>query len=308
MPDLPPCVWGRLPEDEDGLETAAADYYGAPSPLPLAGSQAAIQILPKLRAPCRVGVPAVGYAEHAYAWRSAGHEVIALADGDPGELLDAGPGRLDCLVVINPNNPTGQRWPVETLLGWHARLAARGGWLVVDEAFMDATPEASLMPHAGIPGLIMLRSLGKFFGLAGARVGFLMAERQVHERASVCLGPWTLSGPARWVAAQSLEDRAWQAATRRALPMAAARLAGLLHLHGLTPAGGTALFQWVRTETADQLHAALARQGILVRHFAHPASIRFGLPGDESQWARLAQALRAVSSAARIDESCCHSG
>lgn len=294
IPAIPQSLWCRLPEDGDGLETAAVGYYGALSPLPLAGSQAAIQILPRLRPPCRVGVPAVGYAEHAHAWRSAGHEVVALADGDPHGLLEAGPGQLDCLVAINPNNPTGRCWPIETLLDWHGRLAARGGWLVVDEAFMDATPETSLLPDAETPGLILLRSLGKFFGLAGARVGFLMAEREIREQASVCLGPWTLSGPARWVAAKALEDHAWQAATRYALPIAAERLARLLHSHGLAPSGGTALFQWIRTEEADRIREALARQGILVRHFEHPASLRFGLPGDESQWARLAEALAQV--------------
>ncbi|AFL75087.1 L-threonine O-3-phosphate decarboxylase [Thiocystis violascens DSM 198] len=294
---LPAAVWGRLPEEGDGLESAAARYYGAPCPLPLAGSQAAIQSLPTLRAPCRVGVPRVGYREHAHAWCRAGHQVVELVDSDPGRWLDDGPERLDCLVVINPNNPTGRCWPIATLLDWHARLAARGGWLIVDEAFMDATPEASLTPFAGRPGLILLRSLGKFFGLAGARVGFLFAESALRARLLSWLGPWTLSGPSRAIARQALADTVWQQVTRAALPLAADRLAELLRRYGLAPMGGTALFQWVLTDEADRIQANLARQGILVRRFIRPPSLRFGLPGDERDWRRLEMALTAVAHA-----------
>ena len=73
------------------------------------------------------------------------------------------------MVLVQPNNPTGALFARSRLLDWHARLARRGGWLVVDEAFIDPTPDASLAPMAGADGLVVLRSLGKFFGLAGAR-------------------------------------------------------------------------------------------------------------------------------------------
>lgn len=295
VPALPASLWSRLPETDDGLERAASDYYGASEPLPLAGSQAAIQLIPKLRPPGRVGVPEVGYAEHAHAWRCAGHEVVPLPDGDAAPWLDVGPERLDCVVVINPNNPTGRRWSPETLLDWHARLAARGGWLVVDEAFMDATPESSVMPHAGRPGLILLRSFGKFFGLAGARVGFLFAEAQIRRRVAHGLGPWTLTGPSRWVAARALEDTAWYAQTAARLARDSERLAALLRDQGLTPSGGTSLFQWVETIHAERIYVGLAARGILIRLFAHPKSLRFGLPGEDGEWQRLAKALASLS-------------
>jgi cobalamin biosynthesis protein CobC len=296
VPAVPPSVWARLPEDDDGLEIAAERYYAASGALPLAGSQAAIQLLPTLRPPGRVGIPEVGYREHAHAWHRAGHRVISLPDGDPGDRLDDGSEheRLDVLVVINPNNPTGRRWPVATLLDWHARLAARGGWLVVDEAFMDATPDESVLPYLGRPGLVVLRSLGKFFGLAGARVGFLFAEPELRERAAQALGPWTLSGPSRWIARSALEDREWQSAMRAALPSVSERLAELLSRRGLTPTGGTALFQWVRTPQAERFHEQLCEQGILTRLFAQPASLRFGLPGCEAEWERLERALASL--------------
>lgn len=292
---MPGSAWHRLPEADDGLEQAAARYYGAASPLPLAGSQAAIQALPLLRSPCRVGVPDVGYQEHAYAWRRAGHEVVSLPGCDLDRYLDAGSGALDCLVVINPNNPTGRRFSQETLLGWLEHLAGRGGWLILDEAFMDPTPGQSMLAHAGRPGLIILRSLGKFFGLAGARVGFLYAEAEVRASVGRFLGPWTLSGPSRWAAARALEDRHWQVETRSALQAASARLARLLSTNGLAASGGTPLFQWVQTERAGVIHERLAARGILTRHFQEPLSLRFGLPGEESDWERLEDALRLLS-------------
>lgn len=291
VPPVPAACWGRLPEDDDGLERAARDYYGHDGLLPVAGSQAALQMLPELRAPCRVGIPVPGYAEHAQAWRRAGHRIVPLPEGDPGPTLE----HLEVLVVIQPNNPTGRRHDLDRLLDWRTRLAARGGWLVVDEAFMDPTPEASLLPHGPLPGLILLRSLGKFFGLAGARVGFAMAEAALLGRLRERLGPWTLSGPSRWVATQALADRAWQAAARPALLASGARLADLLDRQGLTPNGGTPLFQWVCTPAAPRIQDALARQGILVRRFTAPASLRFGLPGTAAQWRRLEVALQSLT-------------
>lgn len=290
VPTVPATVWQRLPEPDDGLEAAATVYYGTPNVLPVAGSQAAIQALPLLRDLGRVGVLSPTYAEHAHAWRRAGHRVESLTVGE----LDAAPDRLDALVLVNPNNPTGARFPYATLLGWRERLAGRGGWLVVDEAFVDTTPSESLAVHAGLPGLIVLRSLGKFFGLAGARVGFVLAEPALLEQMSEQLGPWTVTGPSRWVAKRALADRAWQEETRLGLVRSGKRLADLLGRQGLAVAGGAYLFQWVPSPNAEFWRDALARRGILVRRFADPPGLRFGLPGPESAWRRLELALAGV--------------
>lgn len=287
VPPLPPSAWSRLPEDEDGIEAAARAYYGTDALLAVAGSQAAIQALPLLREPCRVGIISPGYAEHAYAWRRAGRVVAAVAAADLGNAAR----QVDVLVVINPNNPTGDRFAPETLLDWHARLAARDGWLVVDEAFIDPTPADSLAPYSTRPGLIVLRSLGKFFGLAGARVGFVLAESSWLHRLGEHLGPWTVAAPSRWAATPALVDRAWQEATRTRLVKQGERLAALLRRHGLAPGGGCALFQWALIPHAAAIHERLARQGILTRLFTEPASLRFGLPGAEAGWARLEEAL-----------------
>jgi len=291
VPPIPASVWQRLPEAGDGLEDAAMAYYGTSYLLPIAGSQAAIQSLPRLRKPGRVGVLHPGYVEHAHAWQQAGHAVETLTAEGLARAVD----RLEVLVLIHPNNPTGLRFDSATLRDWRARLAARGGWLVVDEAFMDVTPEESLAHYAGhLPGLIVLRSLGKFFGLAGARVGFVLAEPTVLELLEETLGPWTVSGPARWAAMQALHDQERQELMRGELLRSGQRLADLLKRQGLPVAGGTALFQWIPLLEAPRWQEALARRGILVRRFADPPGLRFGLPGAEPAWRRLELALAGV--------------
>jgi adenosylcobyric acid synthase len=279
-------AWRRLPDD-DALETLAAEYCGAPRVLATAGTQATIQALPRLRAPCRVGVIAPGYAEHAHAWRSAGHHVDTL----PADALVAAADAYDVIVLIHPNNPGGERFERDALLALHARLASRGGWLIVDEAFIDAEPAASLAGDTARDGLVVLRSAGKFFGLAGARVGFVAASDALLDRLRDGLGPWPIAGPARAAVAGALADVAWQSMTRVRLADASARLRDVLTRHGLAPHGGCALFQWVKVSNAAALHDALAQQAVLVRLFEEPASLRFGLPGDEAAWQRLDAAL-----------------
>lgn len=291
VPAIPLRAWARLPETEDGLEAAARAFYGASSLLPVAGSQAAIQLLPRLRPGGEVGVLSPCYAEHARAWRQAGHRVQELDQAQLEGRLD----QLDVLVLVNPNNPSGRLLAPAQLLDWHARLVRRGAWLVVDEAFMDCTPEFSLAALSERPGLIVLRSFGKFFGLAGARLGFVLAEAELLARLADQLGPWTLSGPARWVGRVCLDDRAGQARQRERATAASRRLRDLLERHGLRPDGGCVLFQWLRHDRAATLQDALARRGILLRLFTQPASLRFGLPPDETGWRRLDAALQAYS-------------
>ena len=288
VPPVPAQVWQRLPEDDDGLEAAAAAFYGSAELLPVAGSQAAIQALPAVLAGTRVRLLAPSYAEHAHAWRTRGGEAVSAA------AMDDAVEHSDIVVLVQPNNPSGERFSRERLLDWHQRLARRGGWLVVDEAFIDVSPQASLVPLAGADGLVVLRSLGKFFGLAGARVGFVFAPAPIRNALAAQLGPWALSGPARHAARCALGDFAWQAATRTQLAAAGERLARLLAESGLPPTGGTALFQWVRHPEAAHLRDHFARHAILVRCFDAPPALRFGLPGDEAGWARLHAALHAA--------------
>lgn len=291
IPNVPADVWQRLPETDDGLEQAARDYYQAQNILPVAGSQAAIQALPALFAGRRVGLIEPCYAEHRHAWERAGRAPLALAaDEVEGRLAE-----IDVLVVVNPNNPTGCVHEPEQLLEWHVRLASRGGCLIVDEAFIDPTPAYSLAPYTSAPGLIVLRSLGKFFGLGGARLGFVLAEQALLASLAEILGPWTISGPARYVGRHVLADRLTQRIWRERMHSDSQRLAQLLTAYGMPPQGGCALFQWVAHPDAAALHQVLAEQGVLTRLFESPLALRIGLPASEAAWTRLADALARLS-------------
>lgn len=287
IPEIPLRAWARLPETDDGLEQAAVEYYRVNQVLPVAGSQAAIQALPQLRARGTVGVLSPCYAEHAEGWRRAGHQVLELQDEQVDGLLDS----LDVLVVVNPNNPTGCLLRAEQLLGWHARLAKRGGWLLVDEAFMDNTPQHSIGAQAERPGLIVLRSFGKFFGLAGVRLGFVLAEPALLQRLAELLGPWTVSGPTRILGQACLLDSTAHQRQIARCATASQQLEAVMSAAGFAPTGGCDLFQYVLTDQAEQLHEFMAQRGILLRLFNQPASLRFGLPATEADFQCLQQAF-----------------
>lgn len=288
---IPERAWARLPETDDGLEQAACSYYGAPNVLPVPGSQCAIQLLPRLRRSGKVGVLSPCYAEHAEAWRRNGHIVREIMEQEVDFYLD----KLDVLVVVNPNNPTGLSLSPERLLDWHARLVQRGGWLVVDEAFMDNTPTMSLAPQSLRTGLIVLRSFGKFFGLAGVRLGFVLAELKLLKLLAEQVGPWAVSGPTRVLGQACLLDTEAHARQRQRSEQASQRLVAMLSQYGLPAQGGCALFQWLMTPHAEYLYDFMARRGILLRLFTHNSSVRVGLPADEAHWLKLEQALQAYT-------------
>jgi cobalamin biosynthetic protein CobC len=278
-----------LPEDEDGLDEAMSAHFGTTNVLAVAGSQAAIQALPRLHPTGRVGVVMPTYAEHAKAWHAAGHAVIPLATNDIEAAVDS----LDVLLVVNPNNPTGEVIEPGRLRRWQRRLAERRGSLLVDEAFVDADPRASVAAFAD-QHLIVLRSLGKFWGLAGVRAGFVLAAPELLANLRTWLGPWHVSHPARWIAQHALLDHAWAMQTRQRLQHDSERLAALLSTHGLATPGGCSLFRWVATVKDASLFDALARRGILIRAFPEQHGVRLGLPGSESAWQKLETALHDV--------------
>ena len=302
VPPVPAEAWRRLPDEGDGYAACAAHYYGAPDAahvLPVAGSQAAIRMLPTLLPRGVVGIAPLTYGEYAPAFRRAGHRVVAL-DVSSATL----PDEMTHAVVVNPNNPTAQHVPAATLLQWHAQLSARGGSLIVDEAFADAMPSASLANQTDRVGLIVFRSPGKFFGLAGVRAGFVLATPTLLAGLRDALGAWTVSGPARHAVSAAFGDIEWQRDMRTQLEAQSARLAALLGAQGLS-LHRTPLFAWTCDARAQALHHALARRGIWTRFFAEPASVRFGLPGADAEWARLEHALavsmREIAATPRFD-------
>lgn len=289
VPPLPPNCWQRLPEEDDGLEAAAAAYYGSDRLLPVPGSQAAIQILPRLFPPAAVACIAPLYNEHPHAWGKAGHRVRYLQYANLARALAAA---TPVVLLCNPNNPTGESHPRAAIIAAAGELKRRGGWLVVDEAFADAEPENSVAGLAGgpdAPNLIVLRSLGKFFGLAGARVGFVFAAPDILSRLQEAVGPWAVAGPSREAARLALADTTWQAAARDRLRADSRRLQQLLAPLGETTA--TPLFAATRTEHGEAIFDFLARRGILIRRYDNQPLLRFGLSAGEADWQRLAAAV-----------------
>lgn len=286
---IPENVWNRLPEDNDGLVDAAQEYYGSENLLPVSGSQAAIQRLPALfERPMTVAVPEVGYKEHQHAWQQSHHIVRTYSGSPSSSLLQS----IDILLLINPNNPSTERYSAKEICQFHAQMKP-SAHIIVDEAFMDLTPEASLLAHfpSALPNwLIVLRSVGKFFGLAGIRLGFVFAQPHFLTKLEECLGPWTIAGPSRYIASKALADRQWQTEIRQQLTSDGHRLATLLSSR-FESVASQGLFHTVYTEDAEQLHDYFAHLGILCRLCDEKDSLRFGLPTEDWQWQRLADAL-----------------
>ena len=302
VPTVPTHCWQRLPETNDGLEEAAHRYYGADNMLICAGSQSAIQLLPQLFSPGIVWVPEEGYSEHAYWWDFHHHQVFFYQPSDLEQILKQVDTTtqlpFDTLLVINPNNPTTDFYPqsvLKRLLALVERLDKR---LVVDEAFLDTQPTESMIPFSDKKSLVVLRSLGKFFGLAGIRCGFLFAHRELIKSARQHLGPWQIATPSRWVATQALLDTPWQQHATQHLQESGLRLKTLLESQldystVLSCEGndyfGSVVFH--SAETMQQRYDQYLSRGILVRKFENYPRLRIGLPGNERQWNRLETTL-----------------
>jgi cobalamin biosynthetic protein CobC len=272
------------PAETQALETAAAAAFNLPDAAMLAaipGAEAGLRLLPRLTGAASVGILGPTYGGHEEAWRAGGHDVHAVTS------LEALPD-TDALVIVNPNNPDGRAIPPEAL----HRLAGGPRLLIVDESFGDVTPHLSVAPHAH-DRLIVLRSFGKFYGLAGVRLGFIIAGPNVIRQARAAFGDWPVSAEALAAGTAAYADRGWAEATRARLQQDAARLDQMLTGAGLELLGGTSLFRLCATKQAGLWFEHLARHGLLVRPFTfQPNWLRFGLPGTEAEWARLEAALQ----------------
>lgn len=287
--DIDPGAWTRLPEQAAMaalLAAARGAYRVAPGAVLVAapGTEILIAQMPRLLAPTTVAVVAPTYGDHAAAWGRAGHRVVEVAE----PLSVTAP----VVVLCQPNNPDGRTHDPDGLLALADRCAARGGMLVVDEAYADVAPDRGLADRAGRPGLVILRSFGKFFGLGGLRLGFALGDAAVVAGLEAALGSWAVAGPALVLGARALADADWQAATRRRLAAAAADLDQALRAGGLRVVGGTDLFRLAAHPEAPALWRHLAAAGLWVRSFAYePTWLRFGLPPDAGTRRRLVAAL-----------------
>ena len=294
LPPIPPEAWSRLPSPGSlaGLEGAAARAYGAADAsmvVAAPGTGALIALLPTLLPrPARVAILGPTYAEHARAWAACGHEVR-----ETGEVVPLNGSEV--AILVNPDNPTGRRLGVDALLGLARAATRRDGLLVVDEAFADMFDEpASLVQRLTDERVVVLRSFGKAYGLAGLRLGFAVAPSAIAARLRTGLGPWAVSGPAIEVGTVALRDEAWLGSARRRLALDAERLDRLLIGAGCVIVGGTPLFRLAEHRDARALFDRLGRAGIWTRRFSQrPGWLRLGLPGSDAAWARLPEALGA---------------
>lgn len=294
IPELSSACWNRLPDPLDLqtlLDAARIRYCVPPSAqiAAVAGSDLAISLIPHLVAPAAdVAIVAPTYSSHGRAWTAGGHRSRTVAH--PDEFRDHEIG-----VVVNPNNPDGRQWPPALLQATAARLGKGKGFMVVDEAFGEVTPELSMLARGtDLSHIVVLRSFGKFYGLAGLRLGFVATAHAIGAELIRATSDWPVSGPAIAVGCAALSDEDWGARTRVQLHATAARLDDMLRAGGLQIAGGTDLFRLARHADATRVFLQLARHGILVRPFSSRETLRFGLPDGDAPFARLQAALKGL--------------
>ncbi|QPF95294.1 threonine-phosphate decarboxylase CobD [Bradyrhizobium commune] len=276
--------WQALPSrtEIEALHQAAQHAYRTDAPIvAMGGAQAVIQLLPQLAPRGRARILAPTYNEYAPVLSASGWEVEEASE------LDALVG-ANLAIVVNPNNPDGCRHAPKDLLA----LLPRVGHLVIDESFADAVPELSLASEAGRPGLLILRSFGKFYGLAGLRLGFAIGHAADIGRLAAASGPWPVSGAAIAIGCRALRDDAWAKATSARLAQDCVRLDEMAQGQRWRLVGGAPLFRLYETPDARAAQVMLARAEIWSRVFTqNPTWLRLGLPGAESEWTRLGKVL-----------------
>lgn len=286
---MPDAIWQALPDQrlQTRLLDAARRSYGvhpANTIVAAPGTQSLIQLLPRLAEGQVMAVRHPSYNEHRGVFADAGWSIVSGTSGMPD--------RPDAVVIVNPNNPDGLVWTPADLL----ERARQVGTLIVDEAFADMTPAISLCPHVLPENVVVLRSFGKFFGLAGLRLGFAVGAPAMIDRVSSMLGPWAISGPAQYLGARALDDASWISSMKQTLSDDCATVRKILDDNRLNDLMGTDLFQTARTPGAKVIHESLASAHIWTRVFdTWPDHIRFGIPGTDAGFDRLDAALRKVA-------------
>lgn len=277
LPEIPMRFWQALPDsgDQAALKSAARSFWNIPMGADIAaasGVSALIAALPRLSPATTVGIAQPTYNEHAASFSAFGWDVQASASGTN--------------VYVHPNNPDGRLWSRDTICENHKTLT------IIDESFCDIAPEHSHIKLASQKGYVVLKGLGKFWGLAGLRLGFAAAHPETIAQLEQMLGPWAISGPAQHIGATALNDKEWAAATRRTLAKDAERLDQIMTSAGATSPCGTTLFRSYHVENAQNWFNKLAQNHILSRIFPYSDTmIRLGLPGSPTAWSRLGKGL-----------------
>ena len=301
IPNIPLTVWQQLPQQSSELIAVAKQYYQCQQLVVTNGSQAIIQALPTLYRQKNIEsqdvyVPYRGYKEHAHAWKMAGY-TLHFYQGNLPEITKLQPNSV--LVVINPNNPTGQVFNHEVLSQYQAKLKQLNGLFILDEAFIDVIPNnPSFSSQVNDSHTLVLRSFGKFFGLAGIRIGFLVADNYWCQKFEALLGPWQVNGPAQIIAEHALRDTNWhieQCNKLNSLRIHQEALLWQLFTKKLVKCiQGCDLFltlSFHQHDSAKKIYHLLCQQGIYCRLSDEQETLRFGI-GKEGSIKRLESACR----------------
>lgn len=291
LPEISNESWQRLPDEvaQSELITAAKKYYQVPEEVklvPANGTQAIIQNLPYLLKQKNIAIISPTYEEHRYSWKKAGRNVLKA------KSLNDAVGMAEVVIVVNPNNPTAETYQRDELLEVARKLEQKSGFLIVDEAFGDCAPELSVVPQM-CENIIVLRSFGKFFGLAGLRLGFAICVEAIADELLLRQGPWSVSGPALIIGADALANAQWVSNMRLQIRQNAKDQVEVIEACGLQLIGNAGLFMEFEHHNATGIHEALLQEHILVRQFADRSTrLRFGLCENMEQLERLAWVLK----------------
>lgn len=300
IPEIPTHIWQQLPQTSPCLISAAKHYYQCETLIVTNGSQAIIKALPQLwqlknSTVNKVYLPEKGYKEHAHAWHNAGYQLCYYHD----ELPEIAELSAHCvLVIINPNNPTGKFFDKKVLTRYQKAIKALKGLLIIDEAFIDiVSSEQSMCAQVNDEHTLVLRSFGKFFGLAGIRIGFLVANEYWYQLFSEHLGPWQVNGPAQFIAQHALQNKQWHYQQQQHLQTLRQQQEQLLwetfDRKLVTQINGTHLFLTVgfhQQHIAKEIYVRLCQQGVYVRLTDEQDSLRFGIT-TQSNFTRLKNAI-----------------
>ncbi|MBU2866189.1 threonine-phosphate decarboxylase [Pacificibacter marinus] len=270
---FPADAWTALPDAAatDALIQTARTFWNVPKEaaiLPAPGASSLIARIPSLWPRGNVSIQKPTYNEHAGAFDAHGWQV----GRDIGSVQ----------VVVHPNNPTGRLWSADEMTA---------PFTVIDESFCDIAPDQSHIARAAQNDTIVLKSFGKFWGLAGLRLGFAIAHPDIIHKLSTMIGPWAVSGPALHIGAAALNDQAWAKITRMRLAQDAYRLDALMTGQGAKALGGTSLFRLYEVDEARAWQERLAQGKVWTRIFPYSDKwLRLGLPAPD-RWNQLEAAL-----------------
>lgn len=255
------------------------------------GSGALISLIPHIHKGDmrQVYCPEPAYSEHPMAWQRAGFRMIPYEAGTIPEIYL---NKTAAIIAVQPGNPMGHCASPDAWLELMEKAAAHKVMIIMDEAFIDLMPEQSLVPYLGRKGLIVIRSFGKFYGLAGVRLGAAIGHPDDITALEDLLGPWPVSAMAVQFAAEAMSDHGWADDQRDWCATQMASLKKELMARGITIIGGTDLYVLIEIEDAKTLQDKLARAGFWTRIFEHyPNWMRLGLARDDAATTRFLKAL-----------------